>query len=170
MTSNTPSMNTQPYLRRSFMVRAAALIGLICAFVAATVIVSQVHAHGNATGIVKERMDLMKGMGDRTKALGAMIKGKTNFDPATVREAAIFIGEASTRFVTLFPAGSDQKPTEALPTVWTEWPRFEAIAKELSAAAAKLEATTDSADAEAIRRPFADVAKLCMACHKQFRE
>ena len=37
-------------------------------------------AHEGATGVVAQRMDVMKQMGQHMKALGAMLAGKTAFD------------------------------------------------------------------------------------------
>jgi cytochrome c556 len=156
-------------------IRLSALISAIPALLVflsiwATGFDSPVYAHGGATGIVKERMDLMKEMGDRTKAIGKMLKGKASLDPKFVREAATFIGAASTRFRDMFPPGSDQKPTETLPTVWSEWPRFVSSLDELSEMAAELEEAARNIDEKAILREFVNVAKVCKSCHKQFRK
>lgn len=45
-------------------------------------------AHEGATGVVAQRMDLMKQMGQHMKALGAMLAGKTAFDQETARRLA----------------------------------------------------------------------------------
>ena len=37
---------------------------------------SLVYAHSGAKGMVKERMEMMKGMGDAMKTMGAMFKGE----------------------------------------------------------------------------------------------
>ena len=170
MTSSTQSQDN-PFRRTvSLGFQTALLIGMVCAAVAAVGVSPRAHAHQNATGVVKERMDLMKEMGVRTKAIGRMLKGKTSLDPEFVREAAIFIGAASSSFRDMFPPGSDQKPTETLPAVWSEWPRFESSLDELSETAAELEEAAKDADEEAILRGFVNVAKACKSCHERFRE
>ena len=45
-------------------------------------------AHEEATGVVKERMDLMEDQKDAMKLMGDMAKGKTPFDTAKAAEAA----------------------------------------------------------------------------------
>lgn len=89
-------------------------------------------AHGGATGIVKERMESMKAMGKVMKSTSAMFKGETAYDADAVKAAAEIIkshsGDALTK---LFPKGSDHKPSEALPEIWTDWDQFQALAKRL---------------------------------------
>lgn len=89
-------------------------------------------AHGGATGMVKERMDSMKAMGEAVKATSAMFKGETTYDADAVNAAAKTIkahsGEALTK---LFPKGSGHEPSEALPKIWTDWEQFEQLAKRL---------------------------------------
>ena len=114
-----------------------ALVGLIVIGVPVTSIVL---AHGGATGIVKERMDLMKGIGDAMKTLTAMFKGEVEYDAGVVREAARTIQSRAGEHITkLFPEGSLDKPTEALPTVWEDWATFERHANDLQTYSTVLE-------------------------------
>lgn len=94
---------------------------------------SLVLAHGGATGIVKERMDTMEVISKANKTLGAMFKGDVDFDPESVRDAALQIKSHSGETMTkLFPEGSDGKPSEALPAIWEDWATFEALADDLA--------------------------------------
>lgn len=102
-------------------------------------------AHGGATGIVKERMDLMKAMGDSMKTLTAMMQGKTPYDAETVRREAQAIAErGSDDLVTLFPEGTAHDPSEALPAIWTEPERFKSLADDLTTYAEALAAAADN--------------------------
>lgn len=87
-------------------------------------------AHGGATGIVKERMDLMDNMKDAIKQLKAIFKGEVDYNPDTVRQSALVIkdhsGEAMTK---LFPQGS-LKHSEAKTAIWQEWDRFKQLADD----------------------------------------
>ena len=93
---------------------------------------SLVNAHGGATGIVKERMDLMKDMKDSMKTLSAMFKGESEYNADTVRKHAMLInshaGDAMTK---LFPTDSQQGHTEAKPILWDEWNQFKELADGL---------------------------------------
>lgn len=90
-----------------------------------------VMAHGGATGIVKERMDLMDNMKDAVKQLKAIYKGDVEYDPDTIRNAALVIrdhsGDAMSR---LFPEGSLEGKSEAKPIIWQEWNRFRTLADD----------------------------------------
>jgi len=110
----------------------AGAIGL--AFVAAA------HAHGGATGIVRERMEAMEAMGDAVKTLAAMMSGETDYDAATVRdEAAAIRQHAGDAITSLFPEGSGGKPSEAKPGIWSDWETFAALAMQLETYAEGLE-------------------------------
>ena len=98
--------------------------------------------HGGATGIVKERMDLMESMGDALKALAAMMKGEQPYDAEKVRSLALTIADKSGETMTeLFPEASLDPPTEALPEIWSDWKRFTDLADQTSAYATALAAT-----------------------------
>ena len=81
-------------------------------------------AHEGATGVVKERMDLMKGQQKQMKLIGEMAKGKKKFDAAKAAAAARDLGKSTKRIPDLFPEGSNGHPSEALDAVWKEWDRF----------------------------------------------
>ncbi|SDG62351.1 c-type cytochrome, partial [Thalassobaculum litoreum] len=90
-------------------------------------------AHGDATGVVKERMESMEALGDAMKELTAMMRGQQDYGAERVRSLAATIeshgGEALTR---LFPKDSLDHPSEALPAIWSDWDRFSALSDQLS--------------------------------------
>ena len=129
------------------------------------------YAHGGATGIVKERMDLMDRIGKAMKVIVPMMKEKTDFDPkaysAAAREIGQHGGEAMTK---LFPAGSLDKPTEAKPEIWQDWAKFNQLAGELQDAASDLSAVSGTAQSvDVLAAPFGRLARTCRDCHKAFR-
>ena len=96
-------------------------------------------AHGGATGIVKERMDLMSNIGKAQKSLVAMFSGKEPYNIQKVQQAAIAIeNHAGERISKLFPEGTTQKPSEALPTIWKNWSEFQHLSNELAVFAGAL--------------------------------
>lgn len=102
-------------------------------------------AHGGASGVVKERMDLMETVGKAMKSLTDMMRGKQDYDADRVRAAARQIADHGGESLTkLFPENSLDGPTEALPVIWTEWDRFAALADQLTAYATALEAAADN--------------------------
>jgi len=95
-------------------------------------------AHEGATGVVKERMDLMDTQKDAMKVIGEMAKGAVPFDAAKAAEAAGEIERTSKQIPELFPEGTGGHPSEAKPEVWTKWEEFTGDAKELETAAKDL--------------------------------
>lgn len=164
-----------------------ALVVLFVAFAGPGVL-----AHSGATGIVKQRMDSMETIGRSMKALNAMLRGEQAYDAVSVRALAREIGQHGGGNMTkLFPHGSMQKPTRALPAIWTEWDRFAALARRLSDSAAALGAAADNGRAPSAsgttrdgnsapgidqlskmspEAVFAHLSNTCTACHRDFRE
>jgi cytochrome c556 len=120
---------------------------LIAATVAAVVGFVQIEASGHtgATGVVKERMELMKSIGDATKAIAEMMKGAVAYDAAKVEDLAMTIerhaGEAMTE---KFPKDSLDHPSEALPAIWSDWDRFSELSDQLAAYAGALQKAADN--------------------------
>lgn len=109
-------------------------------------------AHENATGVVAERMTAMEAVGDAMKHLTAAFRGQVPYDAETVgRAAGIIAGHGGHHLTRLFPEDSLDDPTEALPTIWQDWDRFETLAGDLSIVADALAAAADNPQPEAGR-------------------
>lgn len=139
----------------------AAAIAIFTA-VATTAVVAQ-------SDVVKERQSLLKEFGNVTKPVGGMLRGNTPFDLAAVQSALDTYVKNAKVLPTLFPQGSGPGPdTEALETVWTKTPEFEALFAKLgSDAAAARVAITDEASFKA---NFPGVIRTCGTCHDTFRQ
>lgn len=108
-------------------------IGHVCLLLAAIGVAGVSWSHGGATGIVKERMDLMGSIGDSMKELVSIFKGEVPYDAATVERAASAIRDhaSGASIERLFPEGSLDKPTEALPAIWEHWEEFTGLAEQV---------------------------------------
>ena len=128
-------------------------------------------AHSTATGVVKERMDLMNDLADAMKAMGAMFKGEVAFEPALVFEKASVLVDHATLIPDVTPAGSDNHPSETLPEVWQAWDAYVDSAVELADEGAKLmDIARNGADENAMRAQYVTVGKTCGTCHDRFRK
>jgi len=127
-------------------------------------------AHGGATGVVKKRMEMMEHVGDNMKQVGDMIKGKTTFDSTTIAETAGVVLDTAEKIPELFPTHSLHEPTEALPVIWEEWDRFQALSVRLGDEAKKLQEVTQGGDKQAIARQFVKLGKVCSSCHTDYRK
>lgn len=111
---------------KKLVLGGAAIVGLSAA----------AFAHSEATGVVKERMDAMKSMGEAIKRIRPMMSGEAAYDAAAVREAArVIAAEAGEAMTGKFPEGSTDHPSEVLPRTWEEWERFTQLADQLEMAA-----------------------------------
>ena len=102
-------------------------------------------AHTGATGVVLERMEGMKAMGDAVQAVAPMMRGEREYDADALRRAAETIEAHSGSAMTdLFPAGSNGDPSEARDLIWEEWDRFAALAEQMQVAARGLALAADN--------------------------
>jgi cytochrome c556 len=144
----------------------ASIAGSIAAACAAFVVVLPAHSHDHATGVVKERMDLMEAIGKRMKAINTRIKDKQKL--AAIKDDARAISASAAHIAHLFPPGSTQQPTDARATIWKDFADFERKAKALEVESAKL-ADTNPADFAAIRAQARILSQTCSACHEAYR-
>ena len=127
-------------------------------------------AHSSATGVVKERMELMSDLGKHMKTVADMMKGREPFNPVKAVEAGRFISQASPKLPPLFPEDSLKMPSEATPSVWQNWSQFEALFEELEAKSASWAEVSQAGDRDSIIQQFAIVGKVCSNCHTDFRK
>ena len=139
------------------------------AFLAVSASATLALAHEGATGVVKERMDLMDRQKDDMKIIGDMAKGKTPFDAAEAAEAASDIGLTAKKISELFPEGSTGGKSEALPAIWEKWDRFTANAEDLGSAADALVSALGDSENQDWKAAFEKVGEACKSCHEDFR-
>ena len=126
-------------------------------------------AHGGATGVVKDRMMLMKDISKSTKQIASMMRGEVNYNGRKVSELADSIASKGGEKITkLFPEDSLDEQTEALSAIWREWTKFEALSDQLTVAANDLKAASD--DQYDAMDSFQKLVGTCRACHRTFRQ
>ena len=97
-------------------------------------------AHSGASGVVKERMDLMKRYDELVDRMFAVAHGEIPHSETLVRDAAAEIKSTSGEHLRrLFPPGSTDKPSEANPKIWENMEFFAHMAERLQDFAAALE-------------------------------
>jgi cytochrome c556 len=128
---------------------------------------------GGAT-IALAQADVIKARQENRKAAGAAmrdIKGVIDAkgDTKAIVQSAAKLKQLEEAFIKMFPAGSDQGDTKALPVVWTDWKGFQAADAAAGVAYDKLAAAAGSGDLAATTAAFGDAGKACGACHNTFR-
>ena len=117
-----------------------------------------------ADDVLQTRQADMKEMGKSLKAIKGIIDA--NGSAADVVAPANKIVEVAGLIPSLFPKGSDQGDTHALPNIWENWDAFTKHADDLKAEATMLASAGQSGDLATVRAQFDKTAKMCGACHK----
>ena len=139
-------------------------ISIVAAAIVSAALAHEGHEH--ATGVVRERMELMTDMGKRSLTISKRLRANKDFD--RIGPDARAIEQLAGRITSQFPPGSTQSPTAAKPVVWQQWDDFTEKAKKLQAEAEKL-SKINLSDASALRSQFRVVGYACDSCHETYR-
>lgn len=132
----------------------------LAALVASTLVFAQ-------SSVIDQRKALFKEMGAASRPIGAMLKGEQPFDLKLVKAALENYSKNSKALPALFPAGSGTGDTKALPKIWEEQAKYNALFAELDTNATKaLASITDEASFKA---QMGGILKSCGTCHETYR-
>lgn len=125
-------------------------------------------AHTGATGVVRDRMDMMKSMASAMKRIHGELRSA---DPASseIADAARKISAHGKRIAPLFPKHSGGHPSEASPRIWEEPGAFRKHASALVDAAEKLADAATGGDRDSLTAAFRAVGATCSGCHRDYR-
>jgi len=143
---------------------------LVSVFILNGFVISSSLAHEGATGVVKQRMHLMKTMGKGMKQMRGMTKGKIAYNQAAYMSHIQDLKMGTEKMLHQFPEGSMQPPTEARPSIWAKWDNFETLTNKLSEEVTHLEQVYSEKDSLLVERQLKRVGKVCLECHKKFRK
>ena len=122
---------------------------------------------------VKARKGLFQVYAFNLGQLGAMAKGKAEFNAEAAQAAADnLLAAAAMRGGAMWPQGSDNTgpmkgKTRAKPEAWTTWPAIAENSEALKKAAAAMQANAGSL--EGIRANIGAVGAACKGCHEKYR-
>ena len=129
-----------------------------------------VNAHEGATGVVKERMTYMKGIKENMKSIKQMVTDNESYDSTRIKQNIAEARNVSSNVVKLFPPGSTQHPSEALPGIWESWQEFEQLFNKMDARLGLLEHALPEGNMRLIKTRLKDVSQTCKSCHDKFRK
>jgi len=113
-----------------------------------------------------ERHELMEGVRDAAKPLGAMLQGKAEFNQETMMTSLQTFAGAGDKLGGLFPEGS--QGGEAAPAIWEDRAGFEEkIAAWQEATAAAIAANPATLDE--MKPAVGAVLQSCKGCHDSYR-
>jgi len=155
--------------------RTKQLLTTACAaLLMGTAFVSYAADGGPHDKAIKARQAMFQTYGFNIGVLGAMAKGKMDYDATVASEAAANLDAAANFGQSLYwPAGSDNATegnarTRALPLIWEDFPGVSEKAQALKDATAIMSAEAGNG-LEALQAAMGDVGKSCKGCHDEYR-
>jgi cytochrome c556 len=126
-------------------------------------------AETTAKNAIKYRHAVMEAMAGHTAAFSMIAFGMVD-QPEFLQSHANALADAGTQLKALFPDGSGDGDTEALPAIWDEPEKFSAAITKAEKATSDLRDAAASGDKKAIVGAFKALGKSCKGCHESFRE
>ena len=124
------------------------------------------YAHKDATGIVKERMDLFKKSQQDIKGLYSAIKDERIED---IKMKSASLAEWGAVMPEYFPLGSGGGVSDASSKIWDDFDSFKESAKIFELAALSVIEAANQNDMEAIMNSAKSVGNSCKSCHRKFK-
>ena len=122
-------------------------------------------------GPIRDRHWLMEDMGDQAENINdAFDLGSEGFDTEVIQRAAGAIAMNAHRIPGMFPKGSTDPKSRALPAIWDNWDKFTGLAKQLEDQAFKLSQAAGAEDDEFLKDKSQKLGATCKSCHEQFRK
>ena len=123
-----------------------------------------------AQDVYKNREALMKGFGNRMNVVKGVVAENKGTLPDAATAAQEIAAEAD-KIPSMFPQGTNEGDSEALPVIWEKWSDFEAKAQNMQELAAKLAAAAGTGDQTATLAAFGTLGQEgCGGCHEVFRQ
>lgn len=144
-------------MMRIFSLAAAVAVG--------ATIVTAVNAQ---TDVIGQRQQAMKAIAGAAKEPGAVLKGQAKFDLNKVHQSLAVYQEQAEKLRGLWPEGSNNGDTAALPIVWEKHDEF--LAKFDKLAADAKAAASSIKDEASFKAEWPKVMSNCGGCHKQYRK
>lgn len=120
---------------------------------------------------IENRQAGFKKMGAAMKALADQLKTDAPASAVLVASSQAVVAHAQEQF-RWFPAGSGAESgveTDALPNIWKDRARFDALAEQLTAETRMLAATVARNDLAAVKAQVKAVGSVCSDCHRSYR-
>jgi cytochrome c556 len=133
-----------------------------------TCLFSTADAAAKPEDAIKYRHSVMESMSGHVNAFVLIATNKID-SPQYLQNHADAIANLSSELETLFPAGSGQGDTDALPAIWDDVEKFSKAVAKMQETANSLQQVAGSGDTKAIMGAFAAAGKSCKGCHETFR-
>ncbi|MDE0678771.1 MAG: cytochrome c [Gammaproteobacteria bacterium] len=126
-------------------------------------------ATADEQGMIDYRKDVMLSMAAHLSALTELLAGGLELDEGHVETQATSLGLNAQLVSSLFPPGSDEGDTSALPGIWQRPEQFLNRAEAAEREGRNLVAAAGSGDREFMVQSLRRLADACRNCHRDFR-
>jgi cytochrome c556 len=126
-------------------------------------------AETSSENAIKYRHAVMEAMAGHTSAFSMIAFGMVDH-PEFLQSHANALADAGAQLTMLFPEGSGEGETHALPAIWEEPEKFSAAVAKAEKATAELRDAAASGDRKAIVSAFKALGQSCKGCHESYRE
>jgi cytochrome c556 len=126
-------------------------------------------AETSSENAIKYRHAVMEAMAGHTSAFSMIAFGMVDH-PEFLQSHANALADAGAQLTMLFPEGSGEGETHALPAIWEEPEKFGAAVAKAEKATAELRDAAASGDRKAIVSAFKALGQSCKGCHESYRE
>lgn len=127
-------------------------------------------SHSGATGVVKQRMDMMKQFKKEIKVIRKMVRGDLPVNRQTVLQTGGNIEESAKQLADLFPPESNPHPSEADDLIWQEWDQFVDSVRLMSEQARLLQQAAETGETDSIATAYKKLNSSCKQCHELYRQ
>ncbi|MCG7983281.1 MAG: cytochrome c [Candidatus Thiodiazotropha lotti] len=125
---------------------------------------------GEVEKAVEYRQGVMNVFSWNMKAMGDMMKGKTEFDKARFAAHAEELSNASKfKLMNGFPEDSESDESDALAEIWMDFEDFESKFQDFGSAAQALDKAAQGGDKGSMGAALKETGKSCKACHKKYK-
>jgi cytochrome c556 len=144
---------------------------LFCVLLALILIASAYAKFAKPEEAIRYRKAVMTLIQQHFKDMGAVVKGKVTYDPATfTADAEVVKLLATLPWEAFMEPGSDKGKTNMSPAVFKKKAQFTEAAGNFESATAELAAGVQSGNLNDIKDQYGKVAQACGSCHKKFQK
>lgn len=134
----------------------------------ATLLLASQPGFADAEGEIKYRQGVMDAVGGHMSAMAAILRNQVYFDNFQLHANAM--ADLAEVVPHVFPEGSGDGKTEALPEIWEEPEDFQVRVDDFVKAARNMAAAAETGEMGEIAPAIDTLGKSCKGCHDNFRE
>lgn len=154
--------------------RRLAILSICALAFSPGVVPADEHKHDHAKlppGPIRDRHELMKAQGQQAENINDAFNlgAGEGFDLGIIQRAAQALALSAHQIPSLFPKGSTDPKSRALPAIWDNWDKFVQLANQLEQQATSLSNAAGSGDDENLKAKSQKMFATCKSCHDQFR-